>query len=322
MSAAAGGARPDVVGAGEAMVLLQPPAGADLATAERLDVHVAGAELNACAAAARLGARAALASRVGDDPLGRRVVDQVRALGVGTGLISVDPGRPTGVFFKDVRPDGRRRVHYYRRGSAASAMDASDASRILATRPRAVLVTGITVALGPSPAALVRELVAGARRAGSMVVCDPNLRPALGSYETVLGTLRSLLDRVGLLALGQDEAAELLGTADPERVFAAARSAGVGEVLLKAGPEGVWYSDDEGRPRHMPSAARQVVDPVGAGDAMLGGYLAARLAGVPPAGAAHVGNRLAAGVIARVGDTEGLPAPAEARALLAAASHA
>ncbi|GAA3934562.1 sugar kinase [Actinomadura viridis] len=314
------GPRPDVAGVGEAMVLLQSPAGGALATAGLLEVHVGGAELNACATVARLGLRAWFASRVGDDPFGTRVVEQARALDVGTGLVTVDPDRPTGVFFKDALPDGRRRVHYYRSGSAASALDVPDAARILAARPRALLLSGITVALGPSPAALVRELAARARGAGSTVVLDPNLRPALGSYATVLETLRSLLPAVDLLALGQDEAAELLGTADPAEVFAAARAAGVREVLLKAGPDGAWYAGEGGAPRHEPSAAGRVVDPVGAGDAMLGGYLAARLAGAPPAAAARLGSRLAAGVIATVGDTRGLPGREEARALLATAT--
>ncbi|MFC5184601.1 sugar kinase [Actinomadura harenae] len=305
---------PDVVGVGEAMVLLQPPAGDDLADAPALEAHVAGAELNACAAVARLGLRAAFASRVGDDPLGARVLRHVGALGVDDGLVRVDADRPTGVFFKDVRPDGRRRVHYYRRGSAASAMDESDADRVLAARARAVVLSGITVALGPGPAALVRRL---AEQADGLVVLDPNLRPALGPVEPVAEVLRSLLPRVGLLALGTDEADALFGTDDPEAVFAAAREAGVGEVLLKAGPDGVWHASAEG-PRHLPSAAVTVVDPVGAGDAMLGGYLAGRLSGASPAGAARLGTALAASVVASPGDTEGLPDAGFARAMLTA----
>ncbi|MEV4081046.1 PfkB family carbohydrate kinase [Nonomuraea fuscirosea] len=113
------------MGVGEAMVLLEAD---DLAGAGRFDVSVAGAELNVCTAVARLGLRAAFASRVGADPFGTRVLRDAAERAVETGLVSTDPGRPTGVFFKEIRPDGERRVHYHRAGSAASAMDVADAA--------------------------------------------------------------------------------------------------------------------------------------------------------------------------------------------------
>ncbi|WP_080039806.1 sugar kinase [[Actinomadura] parvosata] len=301
----AGAGRVDVVGVGEAMVLLEAD---DLVGAERFGVSVAGAELNVCTAVARLGLRAAFASRVGTDPFGMRVLRDAAGRGMDTGLVITDPGRPTGVFFKEIRPDGGRRVHYYRTGSAASAMDVPDAAPILARRPRAIVVSGLTAALGPGPARLVAALCEGAGDA--LVVLDPNLRPALP-----VDALAPLLPRVGLLVLGQDESRVLFGESDPARVFAAARAAGVGEVVLKGGPEGAWYAGDSG-PEHVPSAAREVRDPVGAGDAFLGGYLAARLSGAAPGAATRLGAELAGRVIATPGDTSGLPAPDVARALL------
>jgi 2-dehydro-3-deoxygluconokinase len=48
---------------------------------------------------------------------------------------------------------------------------------------------------------------------------------------------------------------------------------------------------------------------VGAGDAFNAGYLAARLAGAPPADALVEGARCGAAVAAAVGDTEGFPLP-------------
>lgn len=307
----------DVVGLGEAMVLLQPPAGEPLETCTTATVHVAGAELNLCAAVARLGARAAFCSRVGDDPFGRRVLGATRALGVSTGLLRVDDSAPTGVFFKEVRPDGARRVHYYRRGSAASTMDSSDARRVLAVRPRVVAVSGLTAALGPGPRDAVLTLARTAREHGVAVALDPNLRPGLPDVSDVLDELLPYCD---YLLLGVEEAQALFGTGSPDGVLAAARNRGVAEVVLKAGPGGCWYADD-GRMRHLPSAAESIVDPVGAGDAFAGGYLAGRLRGVGPAGSAWLGTRLAAGVVAMPGDTDGLPDTQEAARLLGEAAR-
>jgi 2-dehydro-3-deoxygluconokinase len=297
----------DVAGFGEAMALFQAPPGVGLDAAPSVDVSVAGAELTVCAAVARLGLTASFVSRVGDDPLGRRVVAAATALGVGTDLVTVDPGRPTGLFLREALPDGRRRVHYYRAGSAASALDVDDASRLLAARPRVVVVSGITASLGPGPLAAVRRLADGA----ADFALDPNLRPALGPVEVQAARLRPLLPRVRYLLLGLDEAGPLFGVDEPDAVFAAAAAAGVGETVLKAGADGCHVPG-----AHVPALATPVVDPVGAGDAFAGGYLAGRLRGAPPAAAARLGAQLAAAVVARPGDTEGLPAPDTARALL------
>jgi 2-dehydro-3-deoxygluconokinase len=123
-----------------------------------------------------------------------------------------------------------------------------------------------------------------------------------------------LLPLTTYLLLGTDEAGPLFGTADPAAVFSQAKACGVGEVVLKAGASGCWHEGDT--PTHLPSVAVRVVDPVGAGDAFAGAYLAARLRGTGPRRAAWLGTRFAAGVVATAGDTDGLPSPAEVVALL------
>jgi 2-dehydro-3-deoxygluconokinase len=305
----------DVVGFGEAMALFRAPAGVGLDVAATVAVDVAGAELNLCAAVARLGLRAAFASRVGDDPLGRRVRAHAHQLGVDTGLVTVDATRPTGLFLREALPDGQRRVHYYRAGSAAAALDAGDAARVLAARPRMVVASGITASLGPAPLAAVTALATGARDAGSRFVLDPNLRPALGPIEDQVERLRALLAYADVLILGLDEAGPLFGTEDPGGVVAAA---GACEVVVKAGANGCFVPY-AGEIVHLSSVAADVVDPVGAGDAFAGGYLAGRLRGAEPVAAARLGSRLAAGVVARPGDVAGLPDTATAATLLAEA---
>ncbi|NUR72306.1 MAG: sugar kinase [Hamadaea sp.] len=309
----------DLVGFGEAMVLFQPDGA--LRTATHATVHVAGAELNLCAAAARAGLRTAYCSRVGADPLGEKVLDHAASFGIATDLVTTDADRPTGLFLKDVRPDGVRRVHYYRRGSAASALSTQDVQRALAARPRMVAVSGITSALSDSAREAVRTLLAQARAFGVQVAYDPNLRPALGDLDAQIAEARDLLPHVSMLLIGADEAEPLFGTSDPAAVFRAARAAGVAETVLKAGPEGCWYADGDA-PAHLPSAATSVVDPVGAGDAFAGAYLAGRARGANPAGAAWLAGQFAAAIVARPGDTDGLPSAAEAEALVAAALRA
>jgi len=306
----------EIVGLGEAMVLVTPADGQPLHRSATASLHVGGAELNLCAAAARLGARAAFCSRVGADPFGDRIRAEAERQGVDTSLLAVSDTAPTGIYFKDVHTDGTRRVHYYRAGSAASTMDESDARRLLDARPALVVVSGITAALGDGPLAAVRAVLSAR---GPKTALDPNLRPALGPVADQADRIRPLLGQVDILLLGLDEAGPVLGTTDPAEVFAAAAAAGVAETVLKAGPDGCYVCGPDGLV-HLPSAAGVVVDPVGAGDAFAGGYLVGRLRGLDPTRAAWLGSRMAAAVLTAIGDTEGLPTTAEAAALLAEAA--
>jgi 2-dehydro-3-deoxygluconokinase len=309
----------ELVGFGEAMLLLTAADAEPLETTRLAELHVAGAELNVCAAAARLGARTAFASRIGDDPFGRRVHAACAQLGVATSLLAICPTAPTGVFFKDVRPDGERRVHYYRAGSAASTMDSTDADRVLATNAGTVIVSGITASLSPTASAAVTRLLSSAQAAGVRIALDPNLRPGLRPVDDQVALLRPLLPDVDTLLLGLDEGEYLFGVSTPGEVVEAALRAGVGEVVVKLGAEGCAVADGPSL-IHLPSAATTVVDPVGAGDAFAGGYLVGRSRGLTPVQAARLGSELAARVVATRGDTDGLPSAEQAVVLLAQAS--
>lgn len=308
----------DVVGLGEAMVLLEPAGGGPLSTAPALVPRVAGAELNLCATVARCGLTAAFCSRVGDDPWGDTVLAAAGRLGVHAGLVEREPGSRTGVFFREALPDGLRRVYYYRAGSAASHMDAGDGERALAPRPRALVVSGVTLALGAGPVEAVLAAVRQAVRLGTKLVVDPNLRPQLGGLAAVAEPLRTVIASADLLLAGLDEARALFGEHDPTALVAAAHAVGSREVVLKDGDRGCWY-EEAGQAVHLPAIPVRAVDPVGAGDAFGGGYLATRLRGGAARQAATVGARLGALVAASPGDTEGLPATADARELLRSA---
>lgn len=173
------------------MMLLQAPPPSSIKDAPQLEVNVAGAEFNACAAIARLGGRAALLTRIGDDAPGQRVLQTMADLTVDTQLAIVDPARPTGIFLRETPSNGSRRVFYYRRGSAASAMDISDADRLVAEHaPRAVLLSGLTAALGGGLRDLMQRMSSEAASRGSAIVVDANLRPTLGSMAEVHATIR------------------------------------------------------------------------------------------------------------------------------------
>ncbi len=110
---------PAIVCVGESMALITPT-GADLTTADTASITHAGAEANVAVGVAAAGHRAVWASRLGDDPLGRRLSAELEQRRVEL-WTEVDPEAPTGVMFKDPGVESSA-VYYYRRGSAASRM--------------------------------------------------------------------------------------------------------------------------------------------------------------------------------------------------------
>ncbi|MFJ4715088.1 sugar kinase [Streptomyces sp. NPDC088785] len=299
--------RPEVICLGETMAQLTPADGAGLEHSRQVRLAVAGAESTVAQYLADLGHRAAWASRVGDDPFGRRIVAAVAGRGVDVGQVSVDEDAPTGVYFKDPGPDGTTRVHYYRRGSAASRMTAADAERIALDGVRLVHLTGITPALSAGCAEAVRVLAERAAAHGALFSFDVNYRPGLWSAKAVAArTLLGLARRADLVLVGRDEGEALWGpaTADALHAWLAPR----GTLVVKDGAVGAT-AFAPGVREFVAAPAVEVVEAVGAGDAFAAGYLGGLLAGAAQADRLALGHRLAARTLRSIEDY--VPASAE-----------
>jgi 2-dehydro-3-deoxygluconokinase len=163
-----------VVCVGETMVALVPDPGQPLTDAESLRIEVAGAESNVAMYLADHGVAARWVSAVGDDPFGERIVAEVAACGVDVRGLRTDSRRPTGLMVKSPGEDGTR-VHYYRRGSAASALGPALLADEAVRTAGLLHLTGVTAALSDS----CRDLVDAALRGTRPVSFDVNHRPAL-----------------------------------------------------------------------------------------------------------------------------------------------
>lgn len=283
---------PEIVCVGETMILVTP-VDAALASASEATLGLAGAESNVTAGLAAAGFRVAWASRVGDDPLGTRITDELERRGVET-WVERDPDAPTGVMFKDPGAHGSA-VHYYRRGSAASRMAAGflDAGRLAGVR--IVHTTGITPALSSSCRDMVDRLFADARAAGALVSFDVNDRRALWSIQDAAATLARLARAADIAFVGRDEAERIWGTTTPEDIRAFLQDAGL--LVVKDGDVGATAFSGDAKPVFVPAPVVEVVEPVGAGDAFASGFLAATLEDRPLAERLQAGHLAAERVL-------------------------
>jgi 2-dehydro-3-deoxygluconokinase len=303
-----------VVCVGETMAALAPDPPGRLEDAEGLRLSVAGAESNVAMYLAGHGIDVAWVSALGDDPLGRRVRAAVAAAGVDVSAVRCDPGRPTGVLVKDPGPDGTR-VHYYRRGSAASALG----PRLLEQEPvrsaGLLHLTGVTPALSPSCRELVAralDVPAGGRR--HAVSFDVNHRAALWPEGEAATVLRELAGRADIVFVGLDEAQALWGedltTAGIRRLLPRPRI-----LVVKDGARAASAVTEDGICT-VPALRTTVVEPVGAGDAFAAGFLAGLLRGLGLRRALRLGHCTAVSALRVTGDHGPLPEPAELERLV------
>jgi 2-dehydro-3-deoxygluconokinase len=295
---------------GETMAALSAPSVGPLRHQPHLHLHVGGAESNVAIAVARLGGAAAWVGRVGDDELGDLVLAQLRGEGVDVRDAVRDPGAPTGLMIKSRRTSTVGRVAYYRRGSAGSRLTPADVPVDRVRAAQVLHVTGITPALSPSARAATFAAVEEARAAGVPVSLDVNHRAALWGADEAGPVLAELAARADVLFSGEDEAGLLLpdgvDRGDPFAVLAGLAALGPAEVVLKRGSRGALAMVAGGVVEVAPRAVL-AVDPVGAGDAFVGGYLAELVAGAGATARLETAAGCGAFAVTVPGDWEGLP---------------
>ncbi len=300
----------DVLTAGEALVLLASEMPGALEDVDRFRRFSAGAELNVAVGLARLGLRVGYMSRVGDDAFGRFLLGTMDREGLSRELVAVDPARSTGFMLKSLAGGGADPViDYYRRGSAASAMDAGDLARLATTGARHVHLTGILAALSAGCRELAFALAATAREQGRRVSFDPNLRPRLwASHEEMVATVNALAAQADVVLPGLAEGRLLTGGRDAEDIAGFYLDRGASAVVVKLGAEGAFCADHSGLRTYVPAlAAERVVDTVGAGDGFAVGVVSGLLEGLALEAAVRRGNAIGARVVQFPGDSDGLP---------------
>jgi 2-dehydro-3-deoxygluconokinase len=233
-------------------------------------------------------------------------VSRIRAEGVDVAGVVRDPGAPTSLMFKERRTAELVRVRYYRRNGPGSRLEPGDLDPDQVAAAGVLHVTGITPALSDSARATVDKAIELARAAGVPVSFDLNYRSALWPPDRAAAVCRDLAARADIAFAGDDEA-ELLGLAgDPADLARGLAALARGHAVVKLGERGAVAAVD-GQVHPVQAVPVRAVDPVGAGDAFVAGYLAETLAGRPVPERLATAAACGAFAVTVPGDWEGLP---------------
>jgi 2-dehydro-3-deoxygluconokinase len=303
-----------IVAIGEAMVEF------NAARSDAPDIFVrgfGGDTSNMAIAAARLGARTAYVSRVGDDAFGRALLRLWADERVDTRGVATDASAATGVYFVTHGPAGHE-FSYLRAGSAASRMDAATLPLAVIRGARVLHVSGITQAISTGACDAVFAAVEAAKAAGARLLFDPNLRLKLWPLPRARAVIAATAAQCDWFVPSLDDARTLSGLSDVHEVLHWCHLLGAPVVVLKCGREGVIVSDGRSVER-ISGHVVATVDATGAGDCFDGAFAARIVAGDDLFSAARYANAAAALATTGFGAVAPLPRDADVRALLACA---
>lgn len=293
----------DLITFGETMLRLAPPPNQRLEGAMELQVNVGGAESNVAVNLARLGKRTAWFSRLPDNPLGHTARNIIRQHGVDVSHVVWSDDQRMGLYFVEsgLPPRGAL-VWYDRQYSAASQLAPDDLPLEIFSQSRWLHLTGITAALSPTCRACVRVAIDHARKQNVTVSFDVNYRSLLWDASTAVRTLTPFCEAADVVFVARRDAVLLWGAPDDASECAdwVQRKWG-GTVIVSDGQRGAVINDGE-KLVSRPSLPTQVIDRVGAGDALAAGVICRLLEHAALEHALRFGLALAALKLSMPGD--------------------
>jgi 2-dehydro-3-deoxygluconokinase len=264
-----------VVCLGETMLMFAPPRYELIEHCDQFTAYSGGSESNVAIGLQRLGIRAGWIGKLPDNPLGRKVVNSIRALGVdASACVWTAEGR-VGTFFVEWGAYPRLlKTIYDRACSAAATLTAEELDWDYIAQAEWLHLSGITPALSQTCRQSATRIAARAREWGCRVSFDVNYRSLLWSPDEARGAFREILPYVNLLIATEEDARLLLGQtrgreALLERLF---ELYDPDAVVITCGADGSVACNGTGTYR---SHGYQVhtVNRLGAGDAFAAGLL-------------------------------------------------
>ncbi|MHC4143422.1 MAG: carbohydrate kinase family protein [Planctomycetota bacterium] len=285
------------------------PGPGELVLTEDIAVYPGGNALNTAIALRRLGESAVIAGSVGDDALGRLLLDQLATLGLDTRGVRQEPnGRTASTLILRAEGEDRRFIHTL---GAAADFCGEYVSPDLIPDHGIVLIGGYLKLCGWNDEILADYLVRARQRSCQVVL---NVCIAQDSGVDPNRCLR-LLDHVDVFVPNEDEARILTGETVPARQAKALRRAGARVVVITRGDQGL-YADDGDCTVEMGIFPVPQVDPSGCGDCFTAGLLAALRRGWDIVRVLEFGSAIGALGATALGCTNGVPSFDEAERFL------
>lgn len=289
---------------------------ASFAEARRFSKSIGGSPTNVAVALARLGHRAAVLTKVGDDQLGeyaRRALEE--EFGVDTRFVGTHPTLRTPIVVAALDPPEDPQFVFYREPRAPD-------STILPEEVDPEVVSAVPIlwisagALAVEPSRSTTRTLLGWRARRRHTILDLDYRASFWEREDeARREIGATLDSVTIAIGNRAECEIAVGEADADAAADALLGRDLEIAVVKLGGDGVLVATADDR-RVVPPVHVDVVCGLGAGDAFGGAFCHGLLEGMTPFAAAELANAAGAIVTSRLLCAEAMPTEREVRALL------
>lgn len=260
----------DLISIGRIGVDLYPlQTGVGLEKVTTFGKFLGGSATNVAVAAARHGLSATVITRVGQDPFGNYLVEELERLGVDNQFVGRSKNLKTPVVFCEIFPPDDFPIYFYREPKAPDLdleLSELELSAIQEANTFWFTVTG----LSQEPSRASHQKALEIRAGKSETIIDLDYRKVFWHSELeAREQISKVLDKVTVAVGNREECQVAVGESDPDRAADALLERGAKIAIVKQGPRGVLAKTKNQRVVVEPFPVK-VVNGLGAGDAFGG----------------------------------------------------
>jgi 5-dehydro-2-deoxygluconokinase len=239
---------------------------------------IGGSPTNVAVAAARLGHKSAIVTKVGVDPLGQYVVNKLKEFGVNTDFVKVAESGLTPVVLASQDPPEDPKIIFHRQPSAPDTqviVSDVDSETILAAK--IFWVSACALSTGETAKSAINWLQIRDRRAESII--DLDYRPSF--WPNVEAARAAVQEAISMCTIAIGNIAECdvaLGITDPNKAADDLLNRGISLAIVKMGGDGVLLATKD-KVHVIKPLPIKLVCGLGAGDAFGGALIHGLLSG-------------------------------------------
>ena len=302
--------------------------GARLEDVSSFAKYLGGSSGNIAFGTARLGLKSAMLTRVGNDHMGRFLIETLQKEGCDTSGVAIDHDRLTALVLLGIKDTDTFPLIFYRDNCADMALSEDDVKEDFIASSRALLITGTHFSTDGTYKASRKALDFAARHDVKRIL-DIDYRPVLWGLtgkadgetrfvasEKVSEHLQGILPHFDLVVGTEEEFAIAGGSQDLILALHKVRSVSKATLVVKLGSKGCVVLHDQipssidDVPHHI-GIRVEVLNVLGAGDAFMSGFLAGWLQGRNDERCCELGNACGGLVVSRHACAPAMPTMAE-----------
>ncbi|MDB6142732.1 MAG: putative carbohydrate kinase [Pseudomonas sp.] len=307
--------------------------GARLEDVSSFAKYLGGSSANIAFGTARLGLKSAMLSRVGDDHMGRFLLESLAREGCDISGIKVDPERLTALVLLGLKDRETFPLVFYRENCADMALRSDDINEEQIASSKALLITGTHFSTDQVFKASSQALDY-AEKHGVQRILDIDYRPVLWGLaskadgatrfvadQKVSQHVQRILPRFDLIVGTEEEFLIAGGSTDLLDALRTVRGLTDATLVVKLGPQGCTVIHGA-IPERLedgaiyPGVRVEVLNVLGAGDAFMSGFLSGWLNDASDERCCALANACGGLVVSRHACAPAMPTPAELDYLL------